>query len=81
MTISGDNSDSAGYQAGETVHVAVSGPNGWTAACDATADSGGAWSCQVVLDSTPNAYGDYSYTATGQARAFRRRGHSATRPS
>src|SRR5437773_1288368 len=50
VTISGDNSDSAGYAAGETVHVDVSGPNGYAAACDGTADENGAWNCQVTLN-------------------------------
>ena len=49
VTISGDNSNAAGYLAGEAVHVAVSGPNAWTATCDAVADAAGAWSCQVTL--------------------------------
>src|SRR3970282_337561 len=35
VTISGDNSDGAGYLPGETVHVDVSGPNGYTASCAA----------------------------------------------
>jgi len=68
VTISGDNSNFAegGYLPGETVHVDVSGPNGWTATCDATADDAGAWSCQVTLDPDPEiAVGEYSYTATG----------------
>jgi len=30
VTISGDNSDGAGYLAGETVYVDVNGPNGYT---------------------------------------------------
>ena len=38
VTISGDNSDGAGYLAGETVDVVVSGPNGYAASCTATAD-------------------------------------------
>src|SRR3972149_4140278 len=63
VTISGDNSDGAGYAAGETVHVDVSGPNGYAASCDGTADDNGAWSCQVTLNSDESAIGDYSYTA------------------
>jgi hypothetical protein len=66
VTISGDNSDSAGYLAGESVHVDVWGPNGYTAACDGDADANGAWSCQVTLWDTYLAWGSYSYTATGQ---------------
>ena len=65
VTISGDNSDNAGYQAGETVHVDVSGPNGYTAACEGIADTNGAWSCQVTLRSDSSAVGTYTYTATG----------------
>jgi hypothetical protein len=66
VTISGDNSDGAGYLPGETVHVDVVGPNGYTAVCDAVADAEGAWSCTVTLWDSDLAVGDYSYTATGQ---------------
>jgi uncharacterized repeat protein (TIGR01451 family) len=65
VTISGDNSNGAGYQSGEAVHVDASGPNGWAATCDAVADAGGAWSCQVSLADGPEAVGSYEYTATG----------------
>jgi hypothetical protein len=65
VTISGDNSNAAGYLPGEAVHVAVSGPNDWTATCDAVADVLGAWSCQVTLADGPEAIGEYMYTATG----------------
>jgi hypothetical protein len=62
VTISGDNSDGVGYLIGETVHVDVSGPNGYTAACNrVVADEDGEWSCQV----TPLAGGEYTYTAVG----------------
>ena len=66
VTVSGDNSDGAGYLTGETVHVDVSGPFGYTASCDGVADDNGAWSCQVTLREDESAEGDYSYTATGQ---------------
>ncbi|HYN69426.1 MAG TPA: hypothetical protein VEX41_04375, partial [Candidatus Eisenbacteria bacterium] len=66
VTISGDNSDGAGYLAGETVDVVVSGPNGYASSCSATADEAGAWSCQVTLWDTELAVGAYTYTATGQ---------------
>ena len=65
VTISGDNSDGAGYLAGETVHVDVAGPNGWTADCDGLTDDAGAWSCDVTLVDTEEAVGHYDYTATG----------------
>jgi hypothetical protein len=68
VTISGDNSNFAegeGYFPGETVHVDVSGPSGWTATCDAVADEAGGWSCQVTLADGPEAVGEYAYTATG----------------
>ena len=65
VTISGDNSDGAGYLAGDAVHVDVTGPNGWAAGCDAIGDDAGAWSCQVTLADGPEAVGDYEYTATG----------------
>jgi len=67
VTVSGDNSNGAGYFAGNTVDVAVSGPNGWSSSCSATvaADGNGSWSCTVTLASDPAiAVGDYSYTAT-----------------
>ena len=64
VTISGDNSNGAGYLAGDPVHVDVTGPNGWAAACDAIADDAGAWSCQVTLADGPEAVGEYEYTAT-----------------
>src|SRR5712692_6994445 len=55
VTIHGDNSDNAGYQAGETVHVHAVGPSGYTLDCDATADSAGAWSCQIYLPNLPTS--------------------------
>src|SRR5262245_33835095 len=55
VTISGDNSDGAGYLAGETVDVNVVGPNGYTASCSGTADANGAWSCRVTLRSDSSA--------------------------
>src|SRR3989304_2906766 len=66
VTISGDNSNGAGYLPGETVDVAVSGPNGYASSCDAVADDSGAWSCQVTLWDSDQAVGDYTYAATGQ---------------
>jgi hypothetical protein len=66
VTISGDNSDGAGYAAGETVRVDVSGPNSWTASCEATTDDNGAWSCQVTIAEGLEAVGLYEYTATGE---------------
>ena len=67
VTISGDNTDGAGYAAGETVHVDVAGPNSYVSFCDAIASDAGAWSCQVTLASGPEAIGDYSYRVTGQS--------------
>jgi PKD domain len=66
VTISGDNSNDAGWLAGEPVHVDVSGPNGYQASCDDVADETGAWSCQVTLWDSELAMGTYAYTATGQ---------------
>jgi large repetitive protein len=66
VTISGDNRNGAGYAAGETVDVVVSGPNGYAESCEAVTDANGAWSCQVTLWSDSSAVGSYSYTATGQ---------------
>jgi hypothetical protein len=68
VTISGDNSNGAGYLPWETVDVAVSGPNEWTASCSGEAQEDGSWACQVTLSSDPDvAVGEYYYTATGQA--------------
>jgi hypothetical protein len=66
VTIHGDNSDGAGYQAGEAVHVDVNGPGSIGPSCDATADDSGAWSCQITLGTGAAAIGGYTYTATGQ---------------
>jgi hypothetical protein len=68
VTISGDNSDGAGYLAGETVVVEVWGPNDYHEFCDPAPVAGeyGAWSCQVTLWASDLAVGEYSYTATGQ---------------
>jgi len=66
VTISGDNSNGAGYLAGEAVHVDVSGGSGYSSSCDAVADAAGAWSCQVTLSSDAAvAGGSYTYTAKG----------------
>jgi len=67
VTILGDNSDGAGYIPGETVHVDVVGPNGYTAMCDGVAadTSNADWSCQVTLWDSDLAVGTYTYTATG----------------
>ena len=69
VTISGDNSDGAGFLPGETVHVDVTGPNGYAASCEGIAanDASAAWSCQVTLPSDDSAVGKYRYTATGQS--------------
>jgi hypothetical protein len=67
VTISGDTSDGAGYQAGETVHVVAGIPGSYTTSCDAVADASGAWSCQVGLPSDDTPIGVSSYTATGQS--------------
>jgi hypothetical protein len=65
VTISGDNSNGAGYLPGEAIHVDVSGPNGYASSCEAVADADGAWSCQVTIASDDSALGRYSYTAKG----------------
>ena len=65
VTISGDNSDGAGFQPGETIRVNVSGPNGYSSSCEGTADENGAWSCQVTLSGDESAVGEYTYTANG----------------
>jgi hypothetical protein len=54
-----------GFIFGEGVHVVVQGPNGYSATCEATADSLGAWSCQITLWGSDLAIGNYVYIATG----------------
>src|SRR5437764_5961127 len=66
VTLNGDNSDGAGYLAGETVHVLVGIPDSFTTSCDAIADASGGWSCQVTLPLNTDAIGLNAYTATGQ---------------
>lgn len=66
VTISGDNSDNAGYQSGETVNVSVNGPYNYDSKCSGTTDVNGAWSCQITLSSDYTAEGNYTYTAVGQ---------------
>ena len=68
VTISGNNNTDGtpGYAAGNVVDVVVTGPNGWTAACSATAGADGAWSCTITLDSDPAVADRWTdtYTAT-----------------
>jgi hypothetical protein len=66
VTISGDNSNGAGYVPGNSVDVAVSNTDtGWSDSCSATVADDGTWSCTVTLSSDPTeAVGSYSYTAT-----------------
>jgi|GEM_PF-6225073 len=66
VTISGNNSDGAGYAPDDEVSVVVRGPGGVVKSCSAIADGLGAWSCQVTLASGANAVGSYSFTATGR---------------
>jgi hypothetical protein len=67
VTIRGANDINHIYTPGESVHVDVSGPNGYTSQCDGTValDDAGAWSCQVTLNGDDSAVGSYNYTATG----------------
>ncbi|MDP2663054.1 MAG: PKD domain-containing protein, partial [Dehalococcoidia bacterium] len=65
VTISGDNSDGAGYLAGELVQADVNGPNGFTASCHGLANESGAWACQFIIWPDERAVGDYTYVATG----------------
>jgi hypothetical protein len=64
VTFKGDNANNSGYIPGETVHVEVTGPNGFSASCDAVVDKLGAWTCQITLNMDGSAVGDYSYTTT-----------------
>ena len=74
VTISGDNRDGAGYQAGETVHVDVAGPNGYATMCEGVADDAGAWSCQVTLWANDLAVGAYTFAAAGQSSGVQETG-------
>ena len=73
VTISGNdnslNGQNIGFTFGETVLVQVHGPNGYTATCQATANSLGGWSCQISLWPNDSAIGDYTYTAVGLTSA------------
>ena len=73
VTISGNsnslNGDVVGFIPGETILVQVQGPNGYTATCQATANSFGGWSCEIALWDSQLAVGDYSYTAIGLTSA------------
>src|SRR5436309_8818611 len=66
VTVSGDNSNGAGYLGGETVIVDFDGPSGKVGSCSATADDAGAWSCQFTLGTGVESIGAWTYTATGQ---------------
>lgn len=69
VTIHGGNNDAGqpGYVTGNTINVAVDGPNGWSDSCSDTVNDNGKWSCDVTLASDPLvAGGDYSYTATSK---------------
>ena len=77
VTIHGDNSDGAGYLAGEPVFVEVWGPNGFHVPSEPnnpTADANGAWSWQLTLWNSANAVGEYRYTATGRTSSVSQSG-------
>ena len=69
VTLSGNdnrlNGNYLGFTPGETVHVVVSGPNGYATECEGIADTTGRWSCQISLWASDLAIGDYIYTANG----------------
>ena len=73
VTISGNdnslNGNNVGFIFGETILVQVYGPNGYNATCQATANSYGGWSCQIVLWANDLAIGHYTYTAVGLTSA------------
>ena len=77
VTIHGDNSDGAGYLAGELVSVEVWGPNGFHISSEPinpTADANGAWSWQFTLWNSENGVGEYRYTATGRTSSVSQSG-------
>ena len=65
VTFSGDNAEGAGYLPGETVTVYVTGPNGFTATCEAVVGQYGEWSCSINLLDSEDAVGEYSYAVKG----------------
>lgn len=65
VTFSGDNAEGAGYLPGETVVVYATGPNGFTATCEAKAGQYGEWSCSITLWDSKEAVGEYSYSVKG----------------
>lgn len=65
VTFSGDNGNMAGFLADETIRVDVTGPNGYSAFCEAVVDQYGSWTCSVVLWDSELAMGSYTYKATG----------------
>jgi hypothetical protein len=73
VTISGNsnslNGNVVGFIPGEMILVQVQGPNGYVSTCQATANSFGGWSCEIVLWDSQLAIGDYSYTAIGLTSA------------
>ena len=75
VTLSGNdnrlNGQNQGFTPGETVHVVVSGPNGYSTECDGVADATGEWSCQIQLWASDLAVGDYTYTANGISSGVR----------
>lgn len=64
VTISGDNSDNAGWIPGETVVIEVITPYGSESGTDVVAEDG-SFSWQFTLPADESAVGDYSYTVTG----------------
>jgi hypothetical protein len=64
VTISGDNSDGAGFIAGETVDISVTSPYG-SESGSTTVGEDGSFSWQFTLPNDGSAVGNYSYTATG----------------
>ena len=81
VTISGDNSDGAGYLPGETVVVDIAGPHGWAAQAAAVVGDGGAWSCRVTLAEDDSAVGSYSFVAVGQTSGVSQAGSFTDGPT
>ncbi len=74
VVISGNNSDGAGYVAGETVDINIQAPYGAVTG-ETTVDESGAFSWQFTLPTDDTAGGSYPYTVTGETSGVTQSGN------